>query len=109
MAQAEAPARATRPADGGGPGGVRRAARTASRGGGDGPGQRCPTPRASWEVSDPFDAAANVDGAARLLAGHLARSRRRLRLAIAAYHAGPGVSARARPAERRDRPATSAG
>jgi soluble lytic murein transglycosylase-like protein len=41
-------------------------------------------------VGDPFDTAENVDGAARLLAEHIARFHS-LRLAIAAYHAGPAA------------------
>jgi hypothetical protein len=41
-------------------------------------------------VSDPFDSAASVDGAARLMAQHLAHFRS-LRLAVAAYHAGPAA------------------
>jgi hypothetical protein len=55
-----------------------------------GPGQLMPDTARMLGVSDPFDTAANVDGAARLLASHLARYRGRLPLAIAAYHAGPG-------------------
>jgi soluble lytic murein transglycosylase-like protein len=55
-----------------------------------GPGQLMPGTARMLGVGDPFDSAANVDGAARLLAGHVARFRR-LRLAIAAYHAGPGA------------------
>jgi hypothetical protein len=41
-------------------------------------------------VTDPFDSAANVDGAARLMAQHLAHFHN-LRFAIAAYHAGPAA------------------
>jgi Transglycosylase SLT domain len=55
-----------------------------------GPGQLMPATARDLGVSDPFDTAQNVDGAARLLAGHLGRFHN-LRLAIAAYHAGPGV------------------
>ena len=54
-------------------------------------GQLMPDTAKMLGVSDPFDTAANVDGAARLLSSHLARYRRRLPLAIAAYHAGPGA------------------
>jgi soluble lytic murein transglycosylase-like protein len=55
-----------------------------------GPGQLMPETAKSLGVEDPFDTAQNVDGAARLLASHLARFHR-IRLAIAAYHAGPGA------------------
>jgi hypothetical protein len=41
-------------------------------------------------VTDPFDSVANVDGAARLMAQHLAHFHN-LRFAIAAYHAGPAA------------------
>lgn len=60
-----------------------------SRAGAMGPGQLMPDTARMLKVSDPFDSAENVDGAARLLASHISRYRR-LRLAIAAYHAGPG-------------------
>src|SRR5688500_12068402 len=56
-----------------------------------GPGQLMPGTARMLGVADPFDTAQNVDGAARLLASHLQRYRRRLRLAVAAYHAGPGA------------------
>lgn len=55
-----------------------------------GPGQLMPSTARMLGVSDPFDTAQNVDGAARLLAGHMQRYRR-VRLALAAYHAGPGA------------------
>jgi soluble lytic murein transglycosylase-like protein len=55
-----------------------------------GPGQLMPETARLLGVSDPFDTAQNVDGAARLLAGHMERFHR-IRLAIAAYHAGPGA------------------
>ena len=55
-----------------------------------GPGQLMPETAKLLEVADPFDTAQNVDGAARLLAGHMHRFRR-VRLAVAAYHAGPGA------------------
>jgi soluble lytic murein transglycosylase-like protein len=55
-----------------------------------GPGQLMPETAKLLGVADPFDTAQNVDGAARLLAGHMHRFRR-VRLAIAAYHAGPGA------------------
>jgi hypothetical protein len=54
-----------------------------------GPGQLMPATARYLKVDDPFDSAENVDGAARLLAQHLARFRS-VRLALAAYHAGPG-------------------
>jgi hypothetical protein len=54
-----------------------------------GPGQLMPATARGLGVSDPFDSAENVDGAARLLAQHLARFRS-VRLALAAYNAGPG-------------------
>lgn len=55
-----------------------------------GPGQLMPGTARMLGVGDPFDTAANVDGAARLLANHMNRFGK-IRLAIAAYHAGPGV------------------
>lgn len=55
-----------------------------------GPGQLMPETSKLLGVADPFDTAQNVDGAARLLAGHMHRFRR-VRLAVAAYHAGPGA------------------
>ena len=54
-------------------------------------GQLMPDTARMLGVSDPFDTEDNIDGAARLMASHLARYRRRLPLAIAAYHAGPGA------------------
>ena len=55
-----------------------------------GPGQLMPDTARMLGVDDPFDTAQNVDGAARLLAGHLGHFHK-IRLAIAAYHAGPGA------------------
>jgi soluble lytic murein transglycosylase-like protein len=55
-----------------------------------GPGQLMPDTAAQLGVADPFDTADNVDGAARLLSGHLDRYHHNLKLAIAAYHAGRG-------------------
>jgi soluble lytic murein transglycosylase-like protein len=55
-----------------------------------GPGQLMPDTAKSLGVRDPFDTAENIDGAARLLERHLGRFRR-IRLAVAAYHAGPGA------------------
>ncbi len=60
-----------------------------SRAGAMGPGQLMPATARGLGVDDPFDSAENVDGAARLLARHLARFRS-VRLALAAYNAGPG-------------------
>jgi hypothetical protein len=56
-----------------------------------GPAQLMPGTALHLGVADPFDSAENVDGAARLLAEHLARFHS-LRLAIAAYHAGPAAA-----------------
>jgi soluble lytic murein transglycosylase-like protein len=55
-----------------------------------GPGQLMPSTARMLGVTDPFDSAANIDGAARLLGDHIARFRN-LRLAVAAYNAGPGA------------------
>jgi soluble lytic murein transglycosylase-like protein len=55
-----------------------------------GPTQLMPDTARALGVGDPFDSQASVDGAARLLAQHLARFHR-VRLALAAYHAGPGA------------------
>jgi soluble lytic murein transglycosylase-like protein len=52
-------------------------------------GQLMPGTARDLAVVDPFDSTANVEGAARLLARHIARFRS-VRLALAAYHAGPG-------------------
>jgi soluble lytic murein transglycosylase-like protein len=54
-------------------------------------GQLMPDTARMLGVSDPFDTEQNIDGASRLMASHLARFRRRLPLAIAAYNAGPGA------------------
>jgi soluble lytic murein transglycosylase-like protein len=56
-----------------------------------GPGQLMPSTARLLGVGDPFDTAANVDGAARLLADHLDRYHGNIRLAVAAYNAGPGA------------------
>ena len=56
-----------------------------------GPGQLMPDTARELGVDDPFDTADNVDGAARLLSGHLGRYHHNLRLAVAAYHAGAGA------------------
>jgi hypothetical protein len=55
-----------------------------------GPTQLMPDTARRLGVSDPFDTTTAVDGAARLLAQHLVRFHR-LRLVIAAYHAGPAA------------------
>ena len=55
-----------------------------------GPGQLTPTTARQLGVADPFDPAAAVDGCARYLAAQLA-SFRDVRLAVAAYNAGPGA------------------
>jgi hypothetical protein len=55
-----------------------------------GPGQLMPDTAKLLGVSDPYNTGQNVDGAARLLADHMRRFHR-VRLAIAAYHAGPGA------------------
>jgi hypothetical protein len=54
-------------------------------------GQLMPDTARMLGVGDPFDSTANVDGAARLLADHLARYHDNIRLAVAAYNAGPGA------------------
>ncbi len=61
-----------------------------SRAGAMGPGQLMPGTARALGVSDPFDSAENIDAAARLLAAHIARFGS-LRLAVAAYNAGPGA------------------
>jgi soluble lytic murein transglycosylase-like protein len=55
-----------------------------------GPGQLLPGTARLMGVGDPFDPAESVDGSGRYLAAQLARFRS-LRLAIAAYNAGPGA------------------
>lgn len=57
-----------------------------------GPGQLLPSTARSLGVADPFDSAEAVDGSARYLAEQLRRFRS-VRLAVAAYNAGPGVVA----------------
>ncbi|WP_342376312.1 transglycosylase SLT domain-containing protein [Myxococcus stipitatus] len=54
-----------------------------------GPGQLMPTTAAMLGVDDPFDPAPALDGSARYLAEQLRRFRD-VRLAVAAYNAGPG-------------------
>jgi soluble lytic murein transglycosylase-like protein len=57
-----------------------------------GPGQLLPSTARLLGVGDPFDSEVGVDGSARYLAEQLGRFRS-VRLAIAAYNAGPGVVA----------------
>jgi soluble lytic murein transglycosylase-like protein len=54
-------------------------------------GQLMPSTARRLGVTDPFDSAANIDGAARLMAENLARFHRDPRLAVAAYNAGAGA------------------
>ncbi len=53
--------------------------------------QLMPETAAQLGVTDPFDAAQNVDGGARYLRGLLDRFHGDTRLAVAAYNAGPGA------------------
>ncbi len=55
-----------------------------------GPGQLLPSTARLLGVDDPFDSAEGVDGSARYLAEQLRRFRS-VRLAVAAYNAGPGA------------------
>jgi hypothetical protein len=55
-----------------------------------GPGQLMPSTAAMLGVKDPFDPAPAIDGSARYLAEQLRRFRD-VRLAVAAYNAGPGA------------------
>ena len=54
-----------------------------------GPGQLMPDTAAMMRVEDPFDPAPSIDGSGRYLAEQLRRFRD-VRLAVAAYNAGPG-------------------
>jgi hypothetical protein len=55
-----------------------------------GPAQLMPATARALGVSDPFDPAENIDAAARYLAGNLGTFHD-VRLAVAAYNAGPGA------------------
>ncbi len=55
-----------------------------------GPAQLMPSTAEMMGVKDPFEPAQAIDGGARYLAQQLARSRGDIRLAVAAYNAGPG-------------------
>jgi len=55
-----------------------------------GPGQLLPSTARALGVGDPFDSEEGVDGSARYLAEQLRRFRS-IRLAVAAYNAGPGA------------------
>jgi soluble lytic murein transglycosylase-like protein len=54
-------------------------------------GQLMPSTARRLGVTDPFDSAANIDGAARLMAENLARFHGNVRFAVAAYNAGAGA------------------
>jgi soluble lytic murein transglycosylase-like protein len=54
-----------------------------------GPAQLTPDTARLLQVTDPFDPASSIDGSARYLASQLATFRD-VRLAVAAYNAGPG-------------------
>jgi soluble lytic murein transglycosylase-like protein len=55
-----------------------------------GPAQLMPSTARRLGVRDPFDTTMAIDAAGRLLADHMARFRN-IRLAVAAYNAGPGA------------------
>lgn len=55
-----------------------------------GPGQLMPSTASLLRVEDPFEPAAALDGSARYLADLLGRFRGDVKLAVAAYNAGPG-------------------
>ncbi|MFP2905236.1 lytic transglycosylase domain-containing protein [Pyxidicoccus sp. 3LFB2] len=67
-----------------------------------GPGQLMPSTATMLGVEDPFDPAPAVDASARYLAEQLRRFRGDVRLAVAAYNAGPGRGERPGASQRRD-------